>query len=120
MADCEATGDPTAREDCRFTLAQGLLDQPEALQAALAQVSEPDSRDLLLLRLAVAAPARSGPLCAQVQSAPARDKCRQVLGRPHLSTQPPPGPSGGTPPGSPAAGPPPGSPGGEAPPVPAP
>lgn len=87
MADC-ASLDPTAREDCRLSFARDLLDEPEALRAAIAAIPEPESRDVLLLRLAVAEPARAGAFCADAASEAAREKCRQVLGRPHLSTTP--------------------------------
>lgn len=88
MAGCAALSDVQAREECRFGLARGLLDQPEALQAALAQVAEVESRDLLLLRLAVAEPTRASSLCGLVTTEGASEKCRQVVGRPHLSTTP--------------------------------
>lgn len=88
VAECAGLDDATAREECRFTLARALLDQPEALDAAIASVEEVESRDLLLLRLAVAEPTRASHLCERVQTAPAQEKCRQVLGRPHLSTTP--------------------------------
>lgn len=87
MADCASLA-PTEREDCRLRFALALLDQPEELRAAIAAIPEPDSRDLLLLRLAVAEPTRAGAFCADAASEPAREKCRQVLGRPHLSTTP--------------------------------
>ncbi|MCK6503757.1 hypothetical protein L6R53_10215 [Myxococcota bacterium] len=90
FADCATLRDPAAREDCRFTHARALLDQPQALQAALDSVAEPESRDLLLLRLAVAEPTRAAALCHQAATPGAQEKCRQVLGRPHLSTSPQP------------------------------
>jgi len=86
--ECAALSDVTAREDCRLDFARQLLDDPGALQAAIDSVEPADSRDLLLLRLAVAEPARAGWLCTRVQGAGAQEKCRQVLGRPHLSTTP--------------------------------
>lgn len=90
FADCAAVRDATAREDCRFQMALGLLDQPQALQAALDSVAEPESRDLLLLRLAVAEPTRAAALCHQAATPGAQEKCQQVIGRPHLSTSPQP------------------------------
>ena len=88
FADCNAIADEHTREGCRFTMAQALLDQPQALAEAIASIEQIDSRDLLLLRLAVADPARSGQLCSQVTTAGAIEKCQQVVGRPHLSTSP--------------------------------
>lgn len=90
FADCGALSDLAAREECRFEHARALLDQPDALQAALASVPEVDSRDLLLLRLAVAEPTRAAALCHQTTTPGARQKCQQVIGRPHLSTSPQP------------------------------
>ena len=43
-------------------------------------------RDLLLLRLAVQHPSKSSHLCKRVQSKNAIEKCKQVIGRPHLTT----------------------------------
>ncbi len=87
MAGCASLG-PTEREDCRLRFALELIDRPEELRAAIAAIPEPESRDLLLLRLAVAEPTRAGAFCADAASEAAREKCRQVLGRPHLSTTP--------------------------------
>lgn len=78
--------DPLPREDCRLGFARQLLDRPDELQAALDSLPDDSSRDLLLLRLAVAEPTRASGLCGRTRSEPAREKCRQVLGRPHLST----------------------------------
>ncbi len=88
FADCADVADLTAREDCRLQFARQLLDDPTALDAAIDSVPEADSRDLLLLRLAVAEPTRASRLCERVVGAGAVEKCRQVLGRPHLSTTP--------------------------------
>lgn len=87
FADCDRLSG-MAREDCRLAFARPLLDDPPALQAALAQVEDPQARDLLLLRLAVDDPARAGALCAQVTDPAAVARCRQVLGRPHLGGLP--------------------------------
>ncbi|MCB9776992.1 MAG: hypothetical protein H6742_00335 [Alphaproteobacteria bacterium] len=92
----------TAREDCRLRFGQALLDDPAALEQALATL-DPGSRDLLLLRLAVAEPARAGQLCRQVATATAAEKCNQVLGRPHLGTTPKPRQPDGAPPPPPGA-----------------
>ena len=62
----------------------------KALDAALADIAEPESRDLLLLRLAIAEPQKAGRLCERVTTPGADEKCRQVLGRPHLQTTPKP------------------------------
>ena len=101
VAECAQLSDATAREDCRFDQVKPLLPPADrlpsaadrkaldqALDQALAQIDSPASRDLLLLRLAIAAPAQAGSLCAKVSTDGARDKCQQVIGRPHLGTIP--------------------------------
>lgn len=86
VAGCATLRDPAAVEDCRFRLVQPLVGDDDALDAALAEIPEPGSRDLLLLRLAISDPPRAGRLCKRVQTEGALARCRQVLGRPHLST----------------------------------
>lgn len=99
LEDCGALPDAAEREACHYTFIRPLLDDPAALDAALATIEDPGSRDLLLLRLAIADPQRAGKLCARVATAGAQERCRQVLGRPHLqSVRRPP-----TEPGGPAA-----------------
>ena len=88
FAECARLDDATAREQCRYDFAVPMLDDAAAFDAALASVDDPSSRDLLLRRLAITAPTRAGLLCEKVQTAPAVEKCRQVLGRPHLQSTP--------------------------------
>jgi hypothetical protein len=88
-ADCAALRDPAAQEECRHALVAPLLGDPAALDAALSEVrasASPQSHDLLLLRLAIDAPERAHALCTRVSTEGAAEKCRQVLGRPHLGT----------------------------------
>ncbi len=60
-----------------------LATQPTVLKATLA--SEPvESQDLLLLTLAIRNPSSAGQFCKQVHTESAKEKCRQVIGRPHL------------------------------------
>ena len=93
LADCVQVSDPAAREECHYTFILPLLDDPPSLDAALASLDDPASRDLLLLRLAIADPKRAAALCKRVASEGAKERCRQVLGRPHLqSTRRPPQP----------------------------
>jgi hypothetical protein len=47
-------------------------------------LSDPSSQDLLRLRLAVHDPSRNQWLCEDVATRSAQDRCRQVVGRPHL------------------------------------
>ena len=113
IADCGGLSGASAQEECRFTLLKAQLPQdgsPTARKAfaatldqALAQIPDVSSRDLLLLRLAIASPATAGFLCTKVETEGARQKCEQVLGRPHLGTTPrtPPGQGPATPPPEP-------------------
>lgn len=86
LADCSLVDDPAEREACHYTFIQPLLADPPALDAALAGIEDSASRDLLLLRLAIADPKRAAALCTRVASAGAKERCRQVLGRPHLQS----------------------------------
>ncbi len=86
VTGCARLGSQAAVEDCRFRLVEPLVGDDAALDAALADIPEPASRDLLLLRLAIADPPRAGRLCRRVETEGAETRCRQVLGRPHLST----------------------------------
>jgi hypothetical protein len=88
LSGCDALSSPTAVEDCRYRLIEPALSDAAALHKALREVSDDTSRDLLLLRLAVNHPDQASLLCRQVTTPPAQQKCKQVLGRPHLSTKP--------------------------------
>lgn len=100
VGECPRLQEPTAIESCRYehllpTVQQQRLDA-DALDRGLAEVDDDTSRDLVLLRLAIAAPKHAGALCGRVRTEGAREKCQQVLGRPHLGTErraprPPPG-----------------------------
>ena len=90
VAECAQLGDAAAREECRYGFVAPLVGDTKALDAALADIAEPESRDLLLLRLAIAEPQKAGRLCERVTTPGADEKCRQVLGRPHLQTTPKP------------------------------
>ncbi len=99
VAECARLRTEAAVEDCRLRLIKPLVDDPAALDAALADIDDPRSRDLVLLRLAIDDPQRAGRLCEKVETEGAQDRCRQVLGRPHLRTtrRPPEAPPGGAP-----------------------
>ena len=60
-----------------------LATQPTLLKARLASESV-DTQDLLLLTLAIRNPSSAGQFCKQVHTESAKEKCRQVIGRPHL------------------------------------
>ena len=88
MAGCETLRDGMTREECRFTEAKLLVSDPPALDTALAGL-DPTSRDLLLVRLAMDTPTSSAVLCGRVATAIGRQRCQQILGRPHLRGQAP-------------------------------
>jgi hypothetical protein len=88
LAGCAALPDAAEADACSLALALPLVDDPPALRAAVATLPGPAERDLLLLRLAVHRPTRAGEICALVTTAGAREKCQQVLGRPHLGSAP--------------------------------
>ena len=65
-----------------------LATQPDQLKMTLA--AEPTgTQDLLLLTLAIRNPSSAGQFCKQVHTETAKDKCRQVIGRPHLQLDKP-------------------------------
>ena len=86
LAACSALPEMTAREDCRLRVIEPLFraEDPGAFDAALSSLEDPASRDLVRLRLSIDDPSEAGRLCEQAETAPAKEKCRQVLGRPHL------------------------------------
>lgn len=86
LEDCAGVRDAVEREDCYLGMLHTVFEQgdDQAFLQGLAQVDDPVSRDLVRLRLAVESPDRAGWLCEGVETDNARDKCQQVLGRPHL------------------------------------
>ncbi len=100
--DCDRVRDEIAREDCRLETVSALFGtDPHGFRAALDAVPTPESRDLVRLRLAIRDPGAAQGLCREVETPAAQDRCRQVLGRPHLSTAPR-AQGGRPPPGTPA------------------
>ena len=67
---------------------QKLVENPERRQRTLAELPL-EQRDLLLLQLAVYNPTMAPKMCAEVQGNIAKDKCTQVIGRPHLQLSKP-------------------------------
>ena len=65
-----------------------LAQSPVALNTQLKQGTVADN-DLLLLTLAVRNPQQAPVFCEKVKSTAAREKCRQVIGRPHLQVSAP-------------------------------
>jgi hypothetical protein len=86
LAGCAALSAPTQREECRFAMVAPLADDAAAFEAALAQIAEPYSRDLIRFRLGVQDPQKYSRLCREVEDAALHEKCRQIVGRPHLSS----------------------------------
>ena len=88
---CGALRPAAERETCRYELLQPTVSGPRiddgALDAGLVEIADETSRDLVLLRLAIAAPRHAAALCGRVRTAGAQEKCQQVLGRPHLGTE---------------------------------
>jgi hypothetical protein len=99
VADCAGLRSAQDREQCRWDKIAPLADDPDAVETALAQVEPAESRDLIRLRLSIAHPTRASAWCRTVETSGAQEKCRQVLGRPHLGTAPraPKAPAGGPP-----------------------
>lgn len=61
-----------------------LAESPEAAVAELRQIEDPTERDLALLELAAEDPTRGALVCAEVTTPYGKEKCSQVVGRPHL------------------------------------
>ena len=90
LGECVQLSTVAAREECRYGFVLPLVEDSKALDAALAQIPEVESRDLLLLRLAIAEPRKAARYCKRVTTPGAEERCRQVLGRPHLQSTPKP------------------------------
>ena len=84
IEDCGKLRGTAAVENCRWRFVEPVADDPEALRAALAAIPEAASRDLVRLRLAIEHPDRAASACREVETPGARERCEQVLGRPHL------------------------------------
>ena len=65
---------------------QPLLGDWAAFDRQLQTIDDPLQRDLLLLQLAVLSPRHAPALCKRTESQNAQEKCRQVVGRPHLGS----------------------------------
>ena len=61
-----------------------LIGSWEEFDGILADNKNAEERDILLLSLAVEHPRHAKMLCKRTTGDIAREKCRQVLGRPHL------------------------------------
>lgn len=83
IAGCEPLAG-TAREDCRLEEAAKVVADPAAFAVALQTIEDPTARDLLLVRLAFDTPSSSTALCAKVTTPIGKQRCQQIIGRPHL------------------------------------
>jgi hypothetical protein len=86
LAGCAALSAPTAREECRFAMVAPLAADRAAFTAALEEIADPYSRDLIRYRLAFQDPQKHSALCREVEETTLHEKCRQIIGRPHLSS----------------------------------
>jgi hypothetical protein len=76
---CTGTGTPTSR--AVDALRAG---DDAAVQAEIAGLPDPLSRDLLRLDLAEAVPSAAVRFCAEITTTALRTQCDQFMGRPHL------------------------------------
>lgn len=87
---CEWRPLPAQRAECHYEVArQAMADRDEtAAREAIAAIDGEEHRDMARLRLATDFPRRAGELCRETTTPLAREKCAQVLGRPHLHGKP--------------------------------
>ncbi len=84
---CSSLTDASDRANCRFEFAQVLLvEDRDELSEVIASMPDEGERDLLRLRLAITQPKLARRFCQDVETNGAQERCRQVLGRPHLQT----------------------------------
>lgn len=85
-----ACGGPQCDADCHFERAKLAVENPDPalLDAAINASGDALARDLLRVRLATIHPHLGARLCADVTTIAAREKCQQVIGRPHLQGVP--------------------------------
>jgi hypothetical protein len=83
---CESWLLASKQEECHYQEVKDAyaLGDETAFEAALARVPDPNARDLIRVRLAVSNPAQAASLCSKVSTTVAYQKCKQILGRPHL------------------------------------
>ncbi len=84
--DCSSIEDWQDRLDCAYPMVEAHLEDDEALSTALDTLSAKEDRDMILYRLAFNHPTEAPRLCKKVQTEAFVEKCKQVMGRPHLGT----------------------------------
>ena len=78
-----ACADPLEKERQELT---PLIGNWKSFDTRLLQSPGPDEKDIVLLSLAVENPRHAPELCKRTEGKGAKEKCRQVIGRPHLGT----------------------------------
>lgn len=75
-----------SRGECEFSQVKSAWEQKDTAgtEAALQRIEDPLERELALVRLAILSPAEAPALCKRVKLEVPRQKCQQILGRPHL------------------------------------
>lgn len=84
MSACAGLPDRVAQEDCRLEAGLHLRADRARLEAAVAEIPDRDSRDLVRLRLALTDPVSLGWLCKDAEGSDIRLRCKYVVERPHL------------------------------------
>lgn len=90
LEGCAGIRDGETRETCRFEEAKALAaaGRIDALTAGLATIEDPMARDLLVVRLVVDDTTLADRLCPAVTTEAGKQRCQQILGRPHLRSGP--------------------------------
>jgi len=89
ITECADVSDATQREDCYLDVASTLKDNRADLSAAVREIPNRNSRDLLRLRLAVLDPVKLGWICNGAEGKHAIQRCENIVHRPHLMKPPP-------------------------------
>lgn len=82
---CALLYDRASRLACRAERGLDEAGDMAEIKAALAQTSDPDERDLLVLRLVMDDPRRGAWACEQVTTPKMAAWCQELKGRPHLA-----------------------------------
>jgi len=91
--DCHSLSDGEKREDCLFQEVQKFSGDQVAIRIYIDGITEKKtgntqavySRDLLRFRLASSDPVRYQWICQEAETTAGKEKCRQILGRPHMT-----------------------------------
>jgi len=91
--DCHSLSDGEKREDCLFQEVQKFSGDQVSIRIYIDGITEKKtgnkqaiySRDLLRFRLASSDPVRYQWICQEAETTAGKEKCRQILGRPHMT-----------------------------------